>query len=95
MARLAWTAVRVAMTYLDSGSPRRAVARNSGVGAHAGYTAEREGWTPIPALGSYAFRLQVPLITTEPQGWALRPTPYPPCGSNARGRFPQTLECGP
>ena len=64
------------MSYLDSGSPRRAEAGNSGVGAHAGYTAEREEWTPIPTLGSYAFRLQVPL-TTEPQGWALRPTPYP------------------
>ena len=27
-----------------------------GVGAHAGYTAEREEWTPVPALGSGVLR---------------------------------------
>jgi len=60
MARLAWTAERVAMAYLDDGSSRRALTRDNGPGALVGYAAEREGWTPIPALGSYAFRLQVP-----------------------------------
>ena len=65
------------MAYLDGGSSsHRAVTRDNGPGAHAGYTAEQEGWAPIPTLGSCAFRLQVPL-TTEPQGWAFRPTPYP------------------
>jgi hypothetical protein len=95
MARLAWTAVRVAMAYLDVESSRRAfihtLTRDNGPRALVGYAAEREGWTPIPALGSYAFRLQVPL-TTEPRGWALRPTPYIHGGSDAQGRFPRTPE---
>ena len=97
MARLAWAAVRKcgwqwhAMAYLDVGSSRRALTRDNAPRALVGYAAEREGWTPIPALGSYAFRLQVPL-TTEPRGWALRPTPYIHGGSDAQGRFPRTPE---
>ena len=63
---------------LDSERSRRAAIRDNGPGALAGYTAEeREGWAPIPALGSYAFRLQVP-HATEPQGraqWAFRRLP--------------------
>ena len=67
MARLAGTAVWVAMAYLDSGNSRRAAARYSCTGALARHTAEREWWTPIPTLRSCAFRLHLPL-TTEPRG---------------------------
>ena len=81
------------MAYLDSGSSHRAATRDNGPGAHAGYTAEQKGWAPIPALGSCAFRLQAPL-TTEPQGWAFRPTPYPRRLRRTRP-LPTDAEIGP